>query len=226
MSADVGPLMRDFMASTGKSALDILADANLFVLSLGLRDRGLRRKATQNHFKDITCECVSTGRSTPRPPAPRAMTAGLPQTILPSVPSAQQCQHSPSVTATRAGEGPTSTSTVTNTSPFLVKMARDSLALAPLVLEKSVHPRLPPIRIIPTHSGHVIAEHGAQTLPVTCKVLCKTEQSQEELLEELRQVAGEIRLREIRLREQALLLLLLQQSPALCAWPSLCNGLT
>ena len=215
MSADVGPLMRDFMASTGKSALDISADANLFVVSFGLRDRGLRRKATQNRVvKDITSEGVSTGASTPRPPAPRAMAAGLPHTI-PSVPSALQC---PSVT--RAGEGPTSTSTVTSTStaastsPSLVKMARDSLALAPLVLEKSEHPRLPPMRIMPTLSGHVIAEHAAQTLPVTCK----TEQSQEELLQELSQVAAAI-----RLREQALLLLLLQQSPTLRAWPSLCN---
>jgi hypothetical protein len=49
-------------------------------------------------------------------------------------------------------------------------------------------------------------------------VTCKSEQSQEELLQELSQVAAAI-----RLREQALLLLLLQQSPALRAWPSLCN---
>jgi hypothetical protein len=135
IGADVGPLMRDFMASTGKSALDISADANLFAVSFGLRDRGLRRKATQNRVKDITSEGVSTGASTPRPPAPRAMAAGLPHTI-PSVPSALQC---PSVPATRAGEGPTSTSTATScstaekTSPLLVKIARDSLALAPLV---------------------------------------------------------------------------------------------
>jgi hypothetical protein len=210
MVADVGPLMRDFMASTGKNALDISADANLFVVSAGLRDRGSRRKATQNRVKDITSEGVrktsSTGASTPRPPAPRAMAAGSPQTI-PSPPQR------PSVPATQAEEGPASTSA--NTSPFLVKMSRDSLALAPLVLEKSEHTRLPPIRIISTHSGYVKAEHAAQKLPVTCK----TEQSQAELLQELSQAPAAV-----HLREQALLLLLLHHSPTLLSWPSLCPG--
>ena len=209
-TAACGSLMRDFMASTGTSAKDILADANVFVLSSGLRDRGPRRKATRERAKDNRREGVSsaappctqvemTRALTPWAPAPSAIAMGSPHQVISSA------AQSPYFPASPAEEGPTTTTAGANTTPPPVKIERDRLALAPLALLKSDYPRLPPI-CFPSH-GDVVSAHAPHTLAP----FCTTDQGHEQLLKELHQVRCQAAAAAL-LREQMLLLHLLQMS--------------
>jgi len=203
-----GSLMRDFMASTGKNAKDILADANIFVLSSGLCNRCPRRKATQERAKDNRREGVSaaappctqvemTRALTPWAPAPSAMAMGSPPQVIQS---AAQRQYLP---ASPAEEGPTTTTARANITPPPVRIERDRLALAPLALLKNDYPRLPPI-CFPSH-GDVMSAHGPQILAP----FCTTDQGHEQLMQELHQVRCQAAAAAL-LREQMLLLHLLQ----------------
>ena len=205
--AACGSLMRDFMASTGKSAKDILADANVFVLSSG---RGLRRKTTQERAKDNRregvsaaappCTQVETSRAlTPWASAPSAMAMRSPHQVISSA------AQSPYIPASPAEEGSTTTTSGANTTPPPVKIGRDGLALAPLALLKSDYPRLPPI-FFPSH-GDVMSAHVPQTLVP----FGSTNQGHEQLLQELHQVRCQAAAAAL-LRDQMLLLQILQRS--------------
>jgi len=200
-SPTYGALMREFMESSGTNLCDVSADSNLFVLFTGLRDRGVRRKAPHKLLPDKR-DSASSAQAAPS----RQISSSTQRLCFPASPAEDSS----------TTHGADSWSAHATPSPPPEKMARERLSLAPLVLNARQHPRLPPMRMVSGSAGGLMAAQAAQMSGVLLSgAACKTtEQGQEPLMQELSRVAATA-----CLREQVLLLHLLQQSTA--RWPSL-----
>jgi len=211
-SPTYGALMREFMESSRKNLCDVSADANLFVLSTGLRDRGVRRKAPHKLLLDnkLLPDKRDSGSSAPS------------RQISPS--TQRLCSPASPAEDSSTTQGADSWSAHATPSPPPEKMARERLALAPLVLDARQHPRLPPMHMVSGSDGGLMEAQATSAAQMSGVALsggaCKTtEQSQELLMQELLMQELSRVAATARLREQVLLLHLLQQSTA--RWPSL-----